>query len=344
MADFSDATQRDPWSSFIICLPYPYLTRYNAECLDIKATESAYRIVPAPVSVSKRAQKAPPFELHNPELSFLPLQSGHSLPESNNTQWARARRSPSTTFSWTSTTAPTVAQFWLLLYSYFTIYHAEESIRLTLVGSETDLVREELVAVGLAVWHPLPINTSPEAETWLKLPKREIVLLRSSFWQGAGSPFGTRSAWLPSDSNTSRQDLHNFPIMPTTQTITTKFPEARIHTLHPIRPRKPTPGTTFYSRYIPHLNEHFSMVALDYTNTEHLSLFHKWQNDPRVAAGWNETGDLEHHRRYLKGLHDDPHVLTMLALFEDTPFAYFEVYWAKVYSISFATLIVGSPC
>ena len=72
------------------------------------------------------------------------------------------------------------------------------------------------------------------------------------------------------------------------------------------------------------------MVALDYKDPEHFKLFHTWQNDPRVAAGWNETGDVDHHTKYLKGLHEDPHVFTMLAYFEDTPFAYFEVYWGKV--------------
>ncbi len=72
------------------------------------------------------------------------------------------------------------------------------------------------------------------------------------------------------------------------------------------------------------------MVSLDYTDAEHLRLFHEWQNDPRVSQGWNETGTLEQHREYLRNIDEDPHQVAMLAKWDDTYFAYFEVYWAKV--------------
>lgn len=312
-----------------MCLPHPYLTRYIAEPQQGSSDISTYRLVPASESSKKGAEKQPSFSLHNGALSFSSLVKGRDIPLSDNTQWARIQRSPSVTIAWNSIESPTIAQIWLLIYSYFTVYYNEENIRLSLVGSQTNILREELVAVGLAKLHPLPFRTDDLADKQHNFQTENVVLIRSSFWQGAGSPFGARSAWLPSDS-TARQPLHSFPLLPTTQTINNKFSDARINTIHPIRSRKPTPGSTFYSRYIPHLDEHFSMVALNHENAEHLDLFHNWQNDPRVAAGWNLTGGLVYHKKYLKDLHNDPHVLNMLALFNETPFAYFEVYWAKV--------------
>lgn len=333
-----------PWEKFSICLPHPYLTQYYAQ-LVVKGEDSAstYRICCTPHSSKKQTQNQPSFALHSSSLTFSILVKGYDISLDNNTSWARARRSPSTTFAWTSAEPPTVAQLWLHVYSFFTVHFAEESIRLKLVGIQVDLVRDELLAVGLGIAHPAPLNPPDGDATSMMAMECEILLLRSSFWQGAGSPFGPRPVWLPSTDSSSRQPLHTFPLRPTTQTITTT--NARPHALHPIRPAKPTPGSIIYSRYIPHLEENFSMTALDYQNPAHLNLFHIWQNDPRVAAGWNKTGAIECHRKYLKARHKDPHVLTILANFDDTPFAYFEVYWAKVgTSTSFSLIHIPLIC
>ncbi|MHB0772398.1 GNAT family N-acetyltransferase [Bradyrhizobium sp. 5.13L] len=94
---------------------------------------------------------------------------------------------------------------------------------------------------------------------------------------------------------------------------------------HPRRATKPTGKV--YGRYIPWLSEVISFRVADLENDLHL--LHRWMNDPRVDAFWNEAGDLDKHRRYLAGILADPHMLPLIGCFGDEPFGYFEIYWAK---------------
>jgi hypothetical protein len=167
----------------------------------------------------------------------------------------------------------------------------------------------------LAVDHPVSASDSPE----------ELLFLRTTFWQGAGSPFGPRPAWLPEDP-AAPLSLSSFPLAPLNFTMTSE--PGATHVWHPRRPAKPRPGSVIYSRWIPHLRETFSMVALDLHDAAHLDLFHTWQNDPRVSAGWNESGTLDQHRDYLSRVAADPHQFAVLAAFDGVFFAYFEIYWA----------------
>ena len=304
-------------------LPHPYYTTYYAVPSDTGSAE-VQRLQIKQDSYEEPRKDAEELrqQLHHESLQYTSLTEPEgSLPsDSNNSPWARARRCHATKFSWGGQT-PSLGQAWLIVYAIFTQAPEHEYFRLALDGFDQETLQEALIASTLAIPHPSPERGREEEGS--KVGSNELLVLRSTFWQGAGSPIGESSAWVPLGGSSSNKTTTDYK-------MTTQFPETRVHRFHPRRAAKPKPGSVIYSRYIPSLDEHFSMVALDYENSEHLEMFHNWQNDPRVAKGWNETGDLEHHRNYLRNLHEDPHVLTVLARFEDVCFAYFEIYWAKV--------------
>lgn len=311
----------------ILKLPHPYQTPYGLGKSSRTAEASTPLFQIKPLNDGKATTTPLPEPLHNDKLFFtepVDLKSSERPPESNNTPWGRARRSPCSTWTWDSEAPPTPAQAWLLIYVLFTLRPAMEGFRLLLQGPGKDTLAAQLKTVLLAIDHPVAAGLSDE-----------LLVPRGTFWQGAGSPFGPRTAWIPDDTETmsagagsSSRPLSSYPLTPLEHVMTAE--PGQVLTWHPRRPAKPRPGSVIYSRWIPHLRETFSMVALDWRDPEHLRLFHDWQNDPRVSQGWNETGTLEQHREYLRKAHVDPHQVTILARFDDTPFAYFEVYWGKV--------------
>jgi hypothetical protein len=311
----SYAASSDP----ILKLPHPYQTAYLVK----QAGANSYQLTPRAAEPGSKNTPLPT-ALHNATISFSEpqdLKSSDRPADSNNTPWARARRSPSVTVTWTSPQAPTVGQLWLITYAVLIVRPGEEAFRLDAQGPGAAQLAQQLTTVGLAIAHP----TSSSKDATITTTTSELLISRGAFWQGAGSPFGSRPAWSP---ETQSPDLSAYPLPPPEYVMTDEPSSALCW--HPRRRAKPTPGSVIYSRWIPHLRETFSMVALDYEDPAHLELFHAWQNDPRVSQGWNETGTREQHREYLRRAHEDPHQVAVLARFEDTFFAYFEVYWAKV--------------
>ncbi|KAK4119472.1 mating factor A secretion protein STE6-like protein [Parathielavia appendiculata] len=317
-------------------LPHPFLTSYRVQ--------TVAQSIPAKLVLTfdeQQPEHGRPLQepLHIDSLFWLdltPPPQNERPPIADNSPWARARRSPSTVFTWTGAGAPSLGPVWNVVHAIYLAYPTHEYFRVTLAGEGKDLLKDTLLATGLAIEHPKPRWDARGPPAGTKMPvvtgEAELLVLRSSFWQGAASPMGPRPIWVVGDGTDSHllKSLADFPIMPENFQITNKFPDGEpVFTRHPIRRPKPQPGSIVYSRYVPELDTHFSLEAVDWQNKEHLELFNKWQNDPRVAAGWNETGTLDQHREYLRKLHFDPHVLCLFGRFDDSRFAYFELYWAK---------------
>lgn len=170
---------------------------------------------------------------------------------------------------------------------------------------------------------------------------------------------------------------------------------------HPLRPKPPSQGEVFYSRYIPsvgqyltfrtaslsekpvttngptsqasshvftpshhannslpalsplssthpHLNHvpftlsgHFSNFSLDGSSlTPHventhptkltdLQLLHNWMNIPRVAKFWGCDGPISKQEAFLRKSLESRHSFPVIGLWDEKPFGYFEIYWAK---------------
>jgi RimJ/RimL family protein N-acetyltransferase len=96
-------------------------------------------------------------------------------------------------------------------------------------------------------------------------------------------------------------------------------------TRHPQRP--PARTGVLYRRFIPWLGQTFSLEQAD--PDRDLGAFSRWMNTPRVAHFWEEQGTPEQHHAYLLNRLADAHARPLIGRFDDQPFGYFEVYWAK---------------
>lgn len=94
---------------------------------------------------------------------------------------------------------------------------------------------------------------------------------------------------------------------------------------HPLRP--PKPSGMVYRRYIPWLSRTLIFRTVDMARD--LECFHHWMNDAEVAKFWQESGDIDKHRDYLRGIDADPHTISLIGCLDEEPFGYFEIYWAK---------------
>jgi len=315
-------------------LPHPFLTAYRVRT--VAGTTPAKLVLTLEQQPSEG--RPTPEPLHSDALFWQDLavpNKEECPPLSDNSPWARARCSPSTVFNWAGASAPSLGQIWNVVHAIYLAHPKLEYFRLTLDGQGNAVIRDELLTTGLAAEHPKqrsPKAWHPVKEETANAHDSELLIFRGAFWQGAASPTGPRPIWVAGDGTDKqmRKPLAGYPINPERYQITNRFPDEPVYTRHPTRRAKPFPGSIAYSRYVPEIDAHFSLEVVNWEDAEHLKLFNSWQNDPRVAAGWNETGTLDQHREYLRKLHVDPHVLCLFGRFDSTRFAYFELYWSKV--------------
>ncbi|MBP0616401.1 GNAT family N-acetyltransferase [Jiella mangrovi] len=94
---------------------------------------------------------------------------------------------------------------------------------------------------------------------------------------------------------------------------------------HPRRPAKPVGG--FYERFDREAGASVGFEVLELE--QHLSLFHRWQNDPRVAFFWEEDKSEAELAAYLTARIDNPSVIPVIASFDGDPAGYLEFYWGR---------------
>src|ERR1700761_7049351 len=100
----------------LVKLPHPFLTAYQVETVR-KSIPSQLTLVLKEQPASGKRLTEP---LHSTSLSWLDLTSmaeKECPPLTDNSAWARAYRSPQTTFQWAGNTLPTLGQIWNVVHA-----------------------------------------------------------------------------------------------------------------------------------------------------------------------------------------------------------------------------------
>ena len=169
--------------------------------------------------------------------------------------------------------------------------------------------------------------------------------------------------WSPTTSSpfASASHLPTFYPPPPTQYVMTN------NVRHPLRPKPPRQGETFYTRFVPSLGQYLSFrtASISLRPPTHngpvssttpaflppnsavsssgalpsignmsihpcdIELLHKWMNDERVSAAWGVSGPIETQETFLKNSLSNRHSFPVIGCWDGKPFGYFEIYWIK---------------
>ncbi|KAI9806781.1 MAG: hypothetical protein M1825_006239 [Sarcosagium campestre] len=175
----------------------------------------------------------------------------------------------------------------------------------------------------------------------------------------------SQGLWAPSTTGPFSSSSHlptYFPPPPLQYTFTD-------HVRHPIRPKPPRQGETFYTRFIPSIGQYlsFRVASISPKAPAHLGpsshhavslhnslvgslapsdslapltpfgpstpcdidLLYKWMNEPRVARAWGEQGPREQQEAFLRKGLLSKHSFPVIGCWDGKPFGFFEVYWVK---------------
>jgi len=130
-------------------------------------------------------------------------------------------------------------------------------------------------------------------------------------------------------SEVSRELFYQQQNLWLTKPVITPYPTKYITKNNHYSPKRPYLNhKILYQRYIPWLKSTLSFRLFDLEKD--LVTFNKWMNDPEIDFFWEESGSLDDHREYInERLKPNSVNLPLIALLDDQPFGYFEVYWAK---------------
>ncbi|KAF9630678.1 putative aerobactin siderophore biosynthesis protein iucb protein [Lasiodiplodia theobromae] len=312
-------------------LPHPWYTTYTIKVGAYDDGLRQFQIHP-----TNPVEKAAHEQLHKDDLFWTEPKADNynttttteaAAPSSD--LWTNQEPAPLSRIFWgKNSSRPSIGQVWLAAYGLVTLYPKTDAFAIQLQGPQSADVANELCRVGLlakspAASSPSSSKTSP--------PPPDYFLFRGSFWQGAGSPFGSRPVWLPPASSAQSGEWE-FPPLPLQHAFQTDIIVHRGHAADtidaalstPIRAPAPAPGTVVYSRWIPHLRAHLALSVLDADDAAQVALYSRWHRHGTADTHAEYLRALQHH-----GTGAGAAAIPLLATLDGRPAAYFEPYWVR---------------